>query len=169
MKYYTRISVMLITLLACGAFPVRAATGTGYFTISATVTAGPCTVDTSSSTQDFGDVFAGDITGKGEYKNFSLTLSNCPAGTSSVTATFSGTADATAPSWYYKNSGSATGIGIELASNGGGVGLGNGKTMTAAVDNSRKATFNLSARINKEGTPMPGTILATVTVTYSYA
>lgn len=169
MKYFTRIAVMLITFLACGTSPGRAATVMGYFIISATVTAGPCTVDSSSSTQDFGDVFAGDITGKGTFKNFSLTLSNCPPATSTVTATFSGTADTTATAWYYKNSGSAKGISIELASNGGGAGLGNGQTMTVAVDSSRKATFNLSTRINKEGTPMPGTILATVTVTYSYA
>lgn len=171
-KYMKIFSVMAVIVYVCffvGVKEGRAATGTGNFTISATVTAGPCTVDSSSSTQDFGDVFAGDITGKGTFKNFSLTLSNCPPATSTVTATFSGTADATAPAWYYKNSGSATGIGIELASDGGGAGLGNGNTMTATVDSSRKATFNLSTRINKEGTPMPGTILATVTVTYSYA
>lgn len=166
---YSMNSVMAITvLLGAGAFPGRAATGTGSFTISAQVVAGPCTVDSSSSTQDFGDIFATDITGKGSYKNFSLILSNCPAATSKVTATFSGTADTIAQGWYYKNAGTATGIGIELASSGGGSGLGNGKKMTVTIDSSRKATFNLSTRINREGTPMAGTVLAAVTVTYIY-
>lgn len=168
MKYSTKVGVMLITFLACRTFPSWAATGTGNFTISAVVTAAACTVVPSSSTQDFGDIFAGDIIGKGNFKNFSLTLSDCPAGISSVTATFSGTADATSPAWYYQNSGSATGIGIELASNGGQEGLGNGKTLTVTVDSSRVATFNLYTRINKEGIPKSGSVLATVTVTFTY-
>ncbi len=145
------------------------ASATGNFSISATVTAGPCVVDSSSSVQDFGDIFARDITGKGNYKKFSLTLSKCPAGTSSVTATFGGTPDSVAPEWYYKNTGTARGIGIELASAGGDIGMGNGKTMKSTVGSDRKAIFNLSTRINKEGTPAPGTVLTTITVTYTYA
>ncbi|STV75831.1 type 1 fimbrae adaptor subunit FimG [Klebsiella michiganensis] len=45
-----------------------------------------------------------------------LTLSNCPVGTSRVTASFSGTADATG---YYKNQGTAGNIQLELQDEGG--------------------------------------------------
>jgi minor fimbrial subunit len=45
-----------------------------------------------------------------------LDLSNCPVGTSRVTASFSGTADATG---YYKNQGTAGNIQLELQDDGG--------------------------------------------------
>lgn len=169
MKKWRNYALLLPLCLATTIKSAVGATGTGNFNISLTVTAGTCTVDSSTSIQDFGYVFAGDIKGRGAYKNFSLTLSNCSYATSKVTATFSGNADATSPSWYYKNMGTATGISIELATRGGGSGLGNGKSMTASVDSSRKATFNLSTSINQEANPMPGTILSTITVTYSYS
>lgn len=168
MGYYSFIFLSPCSLAGTTSGTVSG-TDSGAFTISANVAAEPCTIDSSSSIQDLGDLYAINITGKGTYKNFSLVLSNCGAGTTGVTATFTGTADTLAPAWYYQNTGTATGIGIELASAGGNSGLGNGSTMTVSVDSSRKATFNLSTRINREGTPTPGTVQAIINITYTYS
>lgn len=66
-------------------------------------------------------------------KTFSLSLTNCAAGTVSATFTFLGTSDAT-DKLRYRNSGSATGVAVELQSS-------DGRTIGAdGTDNQRTAT-----------------------------
>lgn len=50
------------------------------------------------------------------WHDVTLDLSNCPVGTSRVTATFSGTADSTG---YYKNQGTAGNLQLELQDTSG--------------------------------------------------
>lgn len=72
----------------------------------------------------------GQVTG---LKMFSLSLTNCSTGMVSATFTFSGTSDTT-DKLRYRNSGTATGVAIELQSS-------DGKTIGAdGTDNRRTAT-----------------------------
>jgi minor fimbrial subunit len=97
----------------------------------------------------------------------SLDLSNCPVGTSRVTASFSGTADATG---YYKNQGTAGNIQLELQDDGGTT-LNNGATKSVQVDDStQSARFPLQVRaLTVNGGATQGTIQAVISVTYTYA
>lgn len=82
-------------------------------TVNGKVVAKPCTVSTVNATVDPGDLYTFCLVRPAPLRPHSvaLTLSNCPVGTSRVTASFSGTADATG---YYKNQGTAGNIQLEL-------------------------------------------------------
>lgn len=152
---------------------VSADAGTSL-TLSGEVKASPCTVDASTKAVNLGTYYVATMAEQGEYVKFSVTLSNCPTGTSSVTATFSGDPDTSSPQWYYANTtitGAASGIHIELATDATTkTGLGNGKTMKVDVDDNRKAEFKLQTRVNKDNsTPTPGVIQTTVNITYEYS
>lgn len=150
---------------------VRADTGNSL-TLSGEVKASPCTVDDSTKTIDLGAYYVATMAKDGDYVKFSITLSNCPTGTSNVSATFSGDPDSSSPQWYYANTkitGAATGIRIELASDETEKkGLGNGRTLKVTVGTDRKAKFKLQARINKgNSVPSAGLIQTTVNITLS--
>jgi len=82
-------SMWLVGLLAvCYAFNVQAVN----INISGTVVATPCVVDLTSVNQtiDFGQLRATDfqnVQSAGEWRPFSLLLTNCPASTTQVTTT----------------------------------------------------------------------------------
>jgi len=100
---------------------------------------------------------------------FSLTFTDCPAATQSVTATFTGTADPVAGTNYYKNSGSATNIalGIIETSSGNLKGPGNSITQNIAAD--RTATMNMQAiAYSDTGGVTPGTLSVAVVATLEY-
>jgi type 1 fimbria pilin len=71
-------------------------------TVNGKVVAKPCTIATPKATVDLGDLYTFNMLSPGSasgWHDVTLDLSNCPVGTSRVTATFSGTADSTG---YYK-------------------------------------------------------------------
>ena len=76
-------------------------------TVNGKVVAKPCTIATPKATVDLGDLYTFNMLSPGSasgWHDVTLDLSNCPVGTSRVTATFNGTADSTG---YYKNQGTA--------------------------------------------------------------
>ena len=73
-------------------------------------------------------------------KTFSLSLTNCSAGMVSATFTFSGTPDST-DTLRYRNTGSATGVAIELQSS-------DGKTIGADGTDNRRTAIVTSGQVS---------------------
>nr|WP_236849257.1 fimbrial protein [Chania multitudinisentens] len=140
-------------------------------TINGKVVAKPCTVSTVSTTVDLGDLYTFNLLSAGafsEWKSVTLSLTNCPVGTSKVTATFSGTADSSRS--YYANQGAARNIALQLADSSG-VNLPNGSTRVVTVnDASKAANVVLQVRaITPNGNVTQGSIQSLINVTYTYA
>lgn len=139
-------------------------------TLNGRVVAKPCTVSTTQATVDLGDLYTFDLVTAGAVSSWqpvTLSLTNCPVGTSTVTATFSGTADASGS--YYANQGGAGNIALQLADSGG-VNLPSGSTKNVSVDNtSLAASFVLQVRaITPGGNATQGTLQSLINVTYTY-
>lgn len=159
---------LLAGALALACSPLQAADIT--ITVNGKVVAKPCTVSTTNATVELGDLYTFSLVSAGAasaWHSVSLDLSNCPIGTSRVTASFSGTADATG---YYKNQGTAGNIQLELQDDGGTT-LNNGATKAVQVDDStQSARFPLQVRaLTVNGGATQGTIQAVISVTYTYA
>ena len=139
-------------------------------TVNGKVVAKPCTVSTTNATVELGDLYTFSLVSAGStsaWHTVALDLSNCPVGTSRVTASFSGTADSTG---YYKNQGSAGNIQLELQDDSGNR-LNTGAAKSVQVDDATQATrFPLQVRaISVNGGATQGTIQAVINVTYTYA
>ena len=159
---------LLASVLALVISPLQAADIT--ITVNGKVVAKPCTVSTTQATVDLGDLYTFSLVSAGAasaWHSVALDLSNCPVGTSRVTATFSGTADATG---YYKNQGTAGNIQLELQDDGGTT-LNNGASKSVQVDDTtQSARFPLQVRaLTVNGSATQGTIQAVISVTYTYA
>ncbi|WP_024914211.1 fimbrial protein, partial [Chania multitudinisentens] len=128
-------------------------------------------VSTVSTTVDLGDLYTFNLLSAGafsEWKSVTLSLTNCPVGTSKVTATFSGTADSSRS--YYANQGAARNIALQLADSSG-VNLPNGSTRVVTVnDASKAANVVLQVRaITPNGNVTQGSIQSLINVTYTYS
>lgn len=159
---------LLASVLALAVSPLQAADIT--ITVNGKVVAKPCTVSTTQATVELGDLYTFSLVSAGAasaWHSVALELSNCPVGTSRVTASFSGTADATG---YYKNQGTAGNIQLELQDDGGTT-LNNGATKSVQVDDTtQSARFPLQVRaLTVNGGATQGTIQAVISVTYTYA
>ena len=107
-------------------------------TVNGKVVAKPCTVSTTNATFDLGDLYSFSLMSAGAasaWHDVALELTNCPVGTSRVTASFSGAADSTG---YYKNQGTAQNIQLELQDDSGNT-LNTGATKTVQVDDSSQS------------------------------
>jgi minor fimbrial subunit len=140
-------------------------------TINGKVVAKPCTVSTVSTTVELGDLYTFNLLSAGAtspWHSVTLSLTNCPVGTSKVTATFSGTADSTRS--YYANQGAARNIALQLADSSG-VNLPNGSSKVVAVsDASQAASLVLQVRaITPGGNVTQGSIQSLINVTYTYS
>jgi minor fimbrial subunit len=140
-------------------------------TVYGKVVAMPCTISTTSATVDLGNLFTYNLVSAGAsspWQDVTLNLISCPAGTSTVTASFSGTADAI--SGYYKNLGAAANIQLELQDSNGNQ-LGNGATKQIPINGSTlSASFPLKVRAKTvNGNATQGSIQAVINVTYTYA
>lgn len=140
--------------------------------IQGTIVAGACKVDDDTvnkivqlpKTQAHSMVDAGTSS---DWVDFSLTLSQCPAYLTSVTARFSGTPDAD-DNTTYKNTGDAKNVSLQLAART--TIYGNGSTMKANVNaTNHSAEFPLSARMyTAKGGVTQGTFGAVVGVDFTY-
>ncbi|UJD93797.1 type 1 fimbrial protein [Lelliottia amnigena] len=144
--------------------------------ITGNVVASPCQVnpDSANINIDLGqDLQSADLNAAGSssaWKPINVVLENCPAGTSSVTATFNGTPDADDPESLYTNTGTANQVAVQLE------GLteekyGNGKTSTIDIASvtDGKPTWKLQTRaFSKNGSVTPGTINSVVTMSFTY-
>ncbi|HGM5490687.1 TPA: fimbrial protein [Serratia fonticola] len=167
-------SKFLFSLFLSGLTVLSAQATDVTININGRVIASPCTVDGAQSVNvDLGqNIEAASLSTAGsssEWSSFNLNLKNCPASTSNVTATFSGTADSTSPN-YYRNTGTATGVAVQLFKANSSTSLGNGSTFVSAVNaTAHTATFPLAARAyTATGNVMPGTIASVVQVTFTY-
>lgn len=139
-------------------------------TVNGRVVAKPCTISTPTATVELGDLYTFSLVSAGSssaWQNVTLDLSNCPVGTSKVTAAFSGTADSTG---YYKNQGTAGSIQLELQDSNGTT-LNNGASSTVVVnDATQSASFPLQVRaLSVNGGATQGSIQAVISVTYTWA
>ncbi|EPL6454699.1 MULTISPECIES: fimbrial protein [Providencia] len=138
-------------------------------TVNGSVVAKPCTVATTSANVDLGDLYTFNLITPGSssiWHPVSLELVNCPVGTSTVTATFSGIADTTG---YYKNQGTAGNIQLQLQDTAGN-NLNNGAQKKLQVnDSSLSIRFPLQVRaLSVKGQATQGNIQAVIDVTYTY-
>lgn len=139
-------------------------------TINGKVVAEPCTIATTTANVDLGNISTTTLASAGstsDWKSVTLNLTNCPVGTSSVMATFSGTSDSSGS--YFLNQGTAGNLAVQLA-NSSGTNITNGGTLTSTVNDSTLATaFNLEVRaISPDGSTTQGTIQSVVNVTYTW-
>lgn len=163
-KISKKIAYVLLFIFACPAWSADV-----NITVNGSVVAKPCTVSTSDVTVELGDLYTFNLLSAGSasaWHDISLSLTNCPVGTSSVTALFSGTADTTG---YYKNQGTATNIQLQLQDSAGN-NLNNGKKIAVAVnDSTLSASFPLKVRaLSVVGGATQGTIASVISVTYTY-
>ncbi|MRS88944.1 type 1 fimbrial protein [Enterobacteriaceae bacterium RIT714] len=167
MKRYL-VGMIIPFLLASG---MAHATGTNI-DIKGRLIANSCTIDTGTVEKEITlpSVQAHDLseadTG-GDWVNFTLDVTKCPAYLNTVTVKFSGTPD-TDDSTTYKNLGNADNVALQLATND--VNYGNGSTMKVNVDQTNhSAKFPLSARIySPKGGATRGTFNSVISVDFTW-
>ena len=110
----------------------------------------------------------------GDWKSFSLNLTNCPAGTSQTTVTFTGTPDGTDTTLFANTESVATAapnIAVQMAKDADhSAVLSNASTMTVNVDTvTGTATFPLAARLyTPSGYVQAGQVSSSVLVNFTY-
>jgi minor fimbrial subunit len=142
--------------------------------LSGNVVASPCTVDTDTvnKTVELGSLNSWEMRTAGAasaWQDFELLLTNCPAGTSTVTATLSGSVDIQdVTAW--KNSGTSTNMALRIASRDRTIIYVPGNAMSQNINSSsRSASFLLSARMfTPQGNPSAGTFRSVMNVDFTY-
>lgn len=105
--------------------------------------------------------------GASPWVNFTLDVDSCPQGTTKVTMTFHGTADATNPADMYVSTGEAENVAVQVQSQAGDA-MGDGKSITGTIANSAYS-FPLRARAySANGDATAGSVKATITATFVY-
>lgn len=142
--------------------------------IDGKVVASPCTVDTDTVNKlvEFGSLQRMDLVpagAGGDWKDFSLLVKNCPAGTNQVTVKYLGVPD-TQDSSAWMNSGSATNVALRVTNADHSVTLSQGNTQQIAINTSTKsATFPLSAKIfTPLGNAGAGTFAAVINLEFTW-
>ncbi|MBE4916787.1 type 1 fimbrial protein [Enterobacter cloacae complex sp. P6RS] len=142
--------------------------------ISGQVIASPCVVDTGTVSKmvNLGEATKQNLINAGDgavWSDFELLVQNCPAGTSSVTAKFTGNADTQDPT-AWKNSGTSNNVALRIASRDHATAYSVNSTMQVNVDSStRSSTFPLSARMfTPQGNSTAGTFQAVMNVDFTY-
>ncbi|GJL41824.1 TPA: fimbrial protein [Enterobacter chengduensis] len=142
--------------------------------VTGNIVASPCVFNGGNSRLDvnLGNIQATNMVTPGSLSDpvaFDLLFTLCPAGTRSVTATFSGTPDPVAGAGYYKNSGTAENVAIAMTAMGSDALLGTGSSLTQNIAADRTATLAMQARVKSvAGGATPGTISAAVVLTLQY-
>lgn len=164
-KSYSGVICVMLFLVAAS---VQATDVT--ITVNGEVVAKPCTIATTTANVSLGTLSTSALQSAGsvsDWKTVDLELTDCPVGTSSVTATFAGTSDSTGT--YFLNQGTAGNIAVELADSSGN-NITNGGTLTSAVSDTTLSTdFSLEVRaITPAGSVTQGSIQSVVDVTYTW-
>jgi minor fimbrial subunit len=139
--------------------------------INANVVASPCVVEAVKNI-DLGDIDATKLATTGTssaYVSFTISLTECPATTTTATATFNGTASNTD---YYANSGTAKNVEIELVTSYSSTNLGNGKSMNTGIDASTHiGNLNVKVHVKNDGkgsAVTPGSVSSAIQMTVTY-
>ncbi len=145
----------------------RVAADDVVITVNGHVVPLPCTVDTTQLNMDLGKIYSSQLVkagSSGPWVNGTIRLSNCPALTSGITASFSGRQGSN----FYRNSGTAGNVEIELRSEAGSE-LSNGKSIKLGITPQRTAELPVKVRAyTSTGKVTDGTIQGTINVTYTY-
>ncbi|WP_421512492.1 fimbrial protein (plasmid) [Enterobacter sp. JS8-1] len=143
-------------------------------TLNGNVVASPCTVDTDTvnKTVDLGAAQRRDLQTAGEgaeWQDFGLLLTNCPPGTTKVTASLSGTAD-TQDATAWKNSGTSGNMALRIASSDHATVYALGYILEQNVDiSTRSAHFPMSARMfTPQGNATAGTFRSVINVDFTW-
>ncbi|EKS9201219.1 fimbrial protein [Enterobacter cloacae] len=162
------LSGTLMMMLPCLSF------ADATLTLSGNVVASPCTVDTDTESKmvDLGTIQRRDLQTAGEggeWQDFDLLLTQCPAGTSKVTATFSGTVD-TQDATAWKNSGTSGNMALRIASRDHAIAYAPGNILEENVNiSTRSATFPLSARMfTPQGNATAGTFQSVMNIEFTW-
>ncbi|MGF6100599.1 fimbrial protein [Enterobacter sp. A4] len=133
-----------------------------------------CQVDSASQNMvvELGQAVASDfkdIGDTGEWKNFDLTLSKCPPSLMLATITVNGQPDAQHPN-KFANTGTATGVALELADRTDFITLAPQSSFNAVIDSTtHTADFPLAARYYATAMPVTaGTFESVVQATFTY-
>ncbi|EPR0409945.1 fimbrial protein [Enterobacter asburiae] len=150
-------------------------------TVTGNIVASPCTIDDGSLSKavPLGDLQSADLNTAGSSSPWipiEVVFKSCPAGTSTITATFHGTADAGDPNTLYSNT--AVDAGEDKAAKNIAVQLegladepyGNGKTATIDIATAGATpTFKMHTRaFSKDGGATPGKISSVITMSFAY-
>ncbi|QIK13632.1 type 1 fimbrial protein [Leclercia sp. 29361] len=158
--------IRLILLLAGIVFPLYSF-GCDYTSIGS-----PYSVNYGNIIVNLGDIQAKNMATPGSLSTpvpFTLSFSQCPEGTRSVTTTFTGTTDPVAGGDYYKNSGSAENIALGIIETRTGNIKGSGQSITQTVAADRTLSMAMQAvTYSQAGGVTPGTIAVAVAVTLQY-
>ena len=165
-------------LLAASLLPSVSKAADSTMTMTATVNASPCTLDSADSktTIDLGNYYADELVNPGSGVGvlyFKLVLKDCPETTSKVIATFQGTDNPDEGNGKsFASTGSAENAGIQLKYSQSGLwendALHNGSTMTSNVASDHTAQFLLATRVfTPVGNATPGTVHSTITVNFT--
>lgn len=133
-----------------------------------------CQVDSASQNMvvDLGQAVASDfkdVGDTGEWKNFDLTLSKCPPSLMLATITVNGQPDGQHPN-KFANTGTATGVALELADRTDFITLAPQSSFNAVIDaTTHTADFPIAARYYATAMPVTaGTFSSVVQVTFTY-
>lgn len=170
------VSVLFMLTALPGVFCTTSqAADTVSINVTGKVVASPCTIKPDDVVKNIslGDTLVPKVeTGSmSAIQKFTVTLTDCPPGTSSVTATFSGAPASSLPDWTYANTAATTpaaNVGVVLQTSGGGSGLGNGKTYKIDIQSGVDPVFNLETYAYSLGSSMPGNISASIVMSLSY-
>ncbi|MEG2734538.1 MAG: fimbrial protein [Hafnia sp.] len=174
LHYFKKITFILLLVFLLMSISSQAADRV-VINITGRVIASPCTVDNKGLYNvDLGsnipsNMFNTPASGA-DWIPFDITLSDCPLGTSSVTATFTGTPDSDDPTTYANTNGSefAQRVSIELQDTTG-ANLGNSKSLTKNVALNATVKFPLRARAySKKGGVTAGKISTQVLMSLTY-
>lgn len=172
------LAIFSVLYIAMGFSHYALASDPVTLNITGNVVASPCEVSAASAnmTIDLGggkDLQTADLNAAGSsspWVPITVSLENCPAGTSSVTATFHGTSDAADTDTLYSNTGTATNVAVQLEGKSEEP-YGNGKTSTINIAEATdgKPTWDLRTRaFSKLGGVTPGTISSVITMSFAY-
>ncbi|RXJ16398.1 fimbrial protein [Lelliottia nimipressuralis] len=139
--------------------------------VNATVTASPCLL-VAIPNVDLGSFTSSNFTTAGSsspWVEFKVELEKCPATSTTVKLTLSGTADPVDPQ-YYKNTGSSTQVAIDVTSEAEGKALNPGATLSIGIDPlSHTASFPMKARmISPKGGATTGNVAAQMELSFIY-
>jgi minor fimbrial subunit len=133
-----------------------------------------CQVDSASQNMvvDLGQAISGDfksVGDTGKWKNFDITLSNCPASLMLATITVDGQPDEQHPT-KFASTGTAKGIALELADRTDYITLAPQSSFNALINNgTHTADFPMAARYYATAMPVTaGTFESVVQATFTY-
>lgn len=161
-------------LIACLPVFEAAAADAVNIAVSGKIVASPCIFNGGNDAVNvnLGDIQAKNMATPGSLSTpvpFTLSFTQCPEGTRSVTTTFTGTTDPVAGGDYYKNSGSAENIALGIIETRTGNIKGSGQSITQAVAADRTLSMAMQAVTYSQAVGVtPGTIAVAVAVTLQY-